>query len=133
MKTYTPKHTDLSVGYTEKKFVYVISHPNNPGEYKVGITKNCQSRLNAYQTSDHERQFKPEFMLETLCFRETEAFVHNKFPNRHEWVQAELEEIIKEIKAFKPAESQDLHSLCLFGEAHEETEENKEGSNQTEL
>ncbi len=130
MKTYPPKRTDLGIGYREKKFVYVISHPNYPGEYKVGITKKCQSRLNSYQTSDPERQFKLEFMLETPFFRETEVYIHDRFPNKHEWVQAELQQIIKEIKEFTPSAPQDLHSLSLLGEAHEGFEKNAEYDDQ---
>ncbi len=98
MKTDPPKRTDLEKNYQEKKFVYVASHPAYPNEYKVGIAKNWQARLNAYQTSDPNRQYKVEFKLETARFRETEKHIHDVFPNKHEWVQGDLREIIKEIK-----------------------------------
>ena len=101
MHTDPPKRTDLAVDYREKKFVYVISHPKYSGEYKVGIAKNWQSRLNAYQTSDPDRQYKCEFKLETPDFAELEKHIHNEFPNKHEWVQADLKDIINKIKTYR--------------------------------
>ncbi len=101
LKTAPPKRTDLSIDYREKKFVYVVSHPSYPGEYKVGIAKNWQTRLNAYQTSDPDRQYKIEFKLETPYFRETERHIHETFPNKHEWVQGGLKEIIDAINEYK--------------------------------
>ena len=100
MQTSPPKRTDLAADYREKKFVYVISHPSYPDEYKVGIAKNWKSRLNAYQTSDPGRQYKIEFKLETPLFRETEKHIHDIFPNKHEWVNGKLKEIIEAIKSF---------------------------------
>lgn len=102
MNTDPPKRTDRGVDHKETKFVYVISHPNYPGEYKVGIAKNWKSRLNAYQTSDPGRKYKTEFKLETPWFKETERFIHEIFENRHEWVSGDLKDIIHEIKNFKP-------------------------------
>ncbi len=102
LKTDPPKRTDLAVDYREKKFVYVISHPSYPGEFKVGIAKNWRLRLNAYQTSDPDRQYEIKFKLETPYFREAEKYIHDKFPNKHEWVQADLKEIIENIKNYKP-------------------------------
>lgn len=102
MKTDPPKRTDLAIDYRETKFVYVISHPKFPGEYKVGIAKDWKSRLNSYQTSDPDRQFKDEFKLETPHFREIETHIHDKFENKHEWVQGSLNDIISEIKRYKP-------------------------------
>lgn len=112
LKTDPPKRTDQETDYREKKFVYVISHQNFPGEYKVGIAKNWKSRLNSYQTSDPERQYKMEFNLETPWFRETEQYIHDLFPNKHEWVQGDLDEIIKAIEDHKPVpKSQDELAL----------------------
>ena len=102
LKTDPPKRTDLGNDYREKKFVYVISHPEYPREYKVGIAKNWKSRLNAYQTSDPDRRFKVEFTHLTPLFRETEKHIHNLFPNKHEWVQGDLVKIIQSIKSYKP-------------------------------
>ncbi|MCY4150202.1 MAG: GIY-YIG nuclease family protein, partial [Gammaproteobacteria bacterium] len=81
--------------------VYIISHPAYPGEYKVGIAKNAQSRLIAYQTGDPERAYKIEYKLETPHFRELEKHIHDIFPNKHEWVQAELQDIINEIDNYQ--------------------------------
>ncbi len=100
LRTDPPIRTDLGADHRERKFVYVISHPSYPGEYKVGIARNWKSRLNAYQTSDPDRQYDIEFKLETPRFRETERHIHEMFPNKHEWVQGELSEIIAEIENF---------------------------------
>ncbi len=80
--------------------MYVISHPSWPGEYKVGIAKNWKSRLDSYQTSDPDRQYRIEFRLETPRFRETERHIHEAFPNKHEWVQGDLEAIRTKITTF---------------------------------
>jgi len=97
-KASSPRRTDLGVDYREQKFVYVISHPAFPNEYKVGIAKDCKSRLNAYQTSDPDRQYKIEYKRKTAAFRQTEAYIHRAFPNKHEWVQGDLKDIIKAIE-----------------------------------
>jgi len=101
LRTDPPRRTDLGVDYRERKFVYVISHPSYPGKYKVGIAKDWRSRLNAYQTSDPDRQYRIEFKLETTRFRETERHIHDVFPNKHEWVQGDLKEIVAGIRAFQ--------------------------------
>ena len=44
LKTDPPARTDQAGDYKEQKYVYVISHPNFPGEYKVGIAKNWSSK-----------------------------------------------------------------------------------------
>lgn len=103
LKTDPPKRTDQDEDYREQKYVYIISHPNYPGEYKVGIAKNWKSRLNSYQTSDPERQYKMEFKMETPWFRETERHIHDKFDNKHEWVTGAMDDIINEIRSYKPA------------------------------
>ena len=99
--TRPPIRTDQDVDYREKKFVYVISHPNYSGEFKVGIAKDVRKRLGAYQTSDPKREYEIEFKLETPDFRELEKYIHKVFPNRHEWVQAELKDIKEEMKNYK--------------------------------
>ncbi|MCY4289055.1 MAG: DNA methyltransferase [Aestuariivita sp.] len=101
LRTDPPKRTDLAIDYREKKFVYVIAHPSYPGEYKVGIAKNWKSHLNAYQTSDPDRQYTIQFKLETPHFRETERHIHETFSNKHEWVQGDLSSIIAEIEKYE--------------------------------
>ena len=113
LKTDPPKRTDQETDYREQKFVYVISHPNFDGEYKVGIAKDWKSRLNSYQTSDPERQYKMEFNLETPWFRETEKYIHDLFPNKHEWVQGDLDSIIEAIKTHKPVSIERQDELGL--------------------
>lgn len=100
LTTKLPVRRDLESAVGETKYVYVVSHPNYPGEYKVGIAKNVKSRLNAYQTSDPDRAFKLEFSHETHLFRETEKHIHETFENKHEWVSGDIMEIQRAIVDF---------------------------------
>ena len=113
LKTDPPTRTDQEQDYREQKYVYIISHPNFPGEYKVGIAKDWKARLNAYQTSDPERQYKTEYKLLTPWFRETEQYIHDKFDNKHEWVAAGLDDIIQAIEGYKPIADAQQESLNL--------------------
>ena len=103
-RTEPPKRTDLCANYREQKFVYVISHPRYPGEYKVGIAKNCETTLNFYQASDPDGQYKLEFKFETPWFRSTNSYIHEKFENKHDWVKCGLKDLTDEIKNYKPAD-----------------------------
>jgi len=105
LKTSPPRRTDLDRDYREQKFVYIISHPGYPDEYKVGIAKDAGKRLAAYQTADPECAYRIEYKLETPHFRELEAHIHNLFPNKHEWVQADYEDIVREIENYRPEQS----------------------------
>ena len=96
-----PKRTDIGEDYRKKKYVYIISNPKYKGEYKVGIAKDWKSRLNSYQTSEPNREYKLEYKIHTHLFREIERYIHNKFESKHEWVQADLESIIKAIENYK--------------------------------
>ena len=96
--TIPPKRTDTDEHYVEKKYIYVVSNTKYKGEYKVGIAKDYQARLNSYQTGDPDRGYKLEFYLLTEKYREIEQYIHNKFDNKHEWVQSNLTDIIQEIK-----------------------------------
>ena len=100
----SPEHIDINFSTTppvrnaiqsaEKKWVYIISNEAYPDEYKVGIATNWKSRLNSYQTSDPNRGYKLEYKIETPNYMELEKAVHTYFDNRHEWVRAELNDII---------------------------------------
>ncbi|MCY4263841.1 MAG: DNA methyltransferase, partial [Gammaproteobacteria bacterium] len=105
LRTDPPVRTDQGVDYRETKFVYIISHPKYPSEYKVGIAKDWKSRLNTYQTADPERAYKVEYKMETPHFRELEKHIHETFPNKHEWVQAELTDIKTEMQSYQPEQS----------------------------
>ena len=95
--TYPLKRTDKNGDEGDKKWIYVISNPKYLGEYKVGVAKNWKSRLNSYQTSSPDREYKMEYKVETANFNKIEKTVHNFFGNKnqlkHEWVQAPLVEI----------------------------------------
>ncbi len=99
--TDPPQRTDIGRDYRERKYVYIISNKKYKGEYKVGIAKNCESRLNSYQIADPNRDYKLEYKRLTPFYREVEKHIHNKFPNKHEWVQGKIENIKKEILKYK--------------------------------
>ena len=98
--TTAPKRTDGDADVQIQKYVYVISNPAFQNMYKVGIAKNYTSRLNSYQTSDPDRNYKLEYKILTPNFRPLEKYIHEKFNNKHEWVRGDLNEIIKEIENF---------------------------------
>lgn len=99
--TTPPRRTDNNADNSVlKKYVYVISHPNYKGEYKVGIAKDYKARLNSYQTSDPDRNYKLEYKNHTHLFREIEKYIHEKFENKHEWVRVKLKNIIDEIENY---------------------------------
>ena len=58
LSTDPPKRTDKGATDVEKKFVYIISNTAYPSEYKVGIAKDWQARLNSYQTSDPKQRLQ---------------------------------------------------------------------------
>ncbi len=97
-----PQRTDLGIDYREQKYVYVISNPSYPGDYKVGIAKNWKARLDSYQTSDPYRSYTMEYKVLTPYFRELEAHIHNIFPNNHEWISANLDDIKEIMNSFTP-------------------------------
>ena len=107
-KTGSPARTDQGVDYLPAKYVYIISNPQYEGEYKVGIASNVKNRLNSYQTADPERKYKLEYAHLTPYFREIEAYIHEKYRNKHEWVKGNLEDIKKDIEhhSSKPTELQ---------------------------
>ena len=106
--TSPPLRTDQGVDYLPQKYVYIISNPQYEGEYKVGIASNVKNRLNSYQTADPERKYKLEYAHLTPYFREIEAYIHEKYENKHEWVKGNVEDIKKDIEhhSSKPTELQ---------------------------
>ena len=100
--TDAPKRTDKNRGDDRlQKYVYVISHPQYKGYYKVGITNNYKNRLNSYQTSDPNKAYKMEYFYVTPHFRKTEKYIHEKFYNQFEWIKGKLEDIKKEIMNYR--------------------------------
>ena len=94
-----PKRTDIGTDLP-KKYVYVMSHPMYRG-YKVGIASNVKSRLSSYKTAHMDRNCKFEFTFQTPYYKEIETYIHNKYTNYHEWVAADLKELISEIKNYE--------------------------------
>ena len=92
-------YTETNNNFKDERYVYVFSHPKHPGEYKVGIAKNYERRLNSYQTFDPDSEYKSEYeSKKTPYYREVEKYILNKFPNEHEWVKGNQQDIIDEIK-----------------------------------
>ena len=106
--TDPPRRTDKGATEVEKKYVYVISNTAYPSEYKVGVAKDWQARLNSYQTSDPNRGYKLEYKLQTQYFREIETHIHDTFENKHEWVRAKLEEIKSKICSYHKQLEQEI-------------------------
>ncbi len=84
----------------EQGFVYVIANKAWQGEYKVGIAKNVQNRLNSYQTSDPRRGYELKYSLQTPDFKEIERHIHHSFDNEYEWVKGDLDAIITAIENY---------------------------------
>ena len=86
-----PKRTDMEkeVAYGDK-YVYIVSNPAWPGEYKVGIAGDPDSRLKTYQTAAPDRGYKLIKDWQTPNAEEIERRVHDNFPNKNEWVQTNL-------------------------------------------
>lgn len=99
----TKRPVRLGEAVVELKHVYVISHPNYPGEFNVGIAKDVKARPNSYQTSDPDLRFQLEYSRQTPHFRELETYLHQKFKNKHEWVLGQLDDIKYEIDNFEIA------------------------------
>jgi site-specific DNA-methyltransferase (adenine-specific) len=100
-KTRNLKRTDGGGKYKEKKYVYILEKTSELPYYKVGIAKNIKTRLSSYQIGDKDRDYKMIYTFATTQYREIEKYIHEKFKNLHEWVEAKPEEIIKEIENYK--------------------------------
>ena len=100
-QTSPPKRTDKDANAVEQKYVYIISHQHYSDEYKVGIASDVNNRLNNYQTGDPNRAYQLEFSFLTPYFRQIEKYIHDKFPNKHEWVSGNLQDIKKEIENYQ--------------------------------
>ena len=92
-------------GKSEKQkmgYVYIISNAKADDEYKykVGIAKDVEKRLSGLQTGTSNRGLVVNHKIKTPYYKELEKHIHNTFPNQHEWVKAELDEIIDEMKSY---------------------------------
>ena len=98
--TSPPTRTAQGSDRVTYKYVYVISNPRYPGEYKVGITSDMKRRLSHYQTSDPERGYQVDYSHHTPQFRAIEKAIHTDpaLRVRGEWVKGELDLIIRKIK-----------------------------------
>ena len=109
--TYPPKRTDTNINFKIKKWVYVISNPSYSGEFKVGVASDWKSRLNSYQTSDPNRAYKIEYKLLTSNYNFIEKEIHRNFPNKHEWVLANLIDIKDKINELDSQQKENQSSL----------------------
>ncbi len=100
-KTTPPVRTDMGADTRVQKYVYIISNTQYKGEWKVGIASNVKARLNSYQTSDPNRGYVLEYSFLTPNFREIEAYIHERYDNRHEWVrEPDMQKIVKDIEGW---------------------------------
>lgn len=76
----------------ESGLIYIISNPAFPGYYKVGITRDIEKRLSAYQTCDPLRRYKVEHFVFCLNARAEEKRILDDFSVnivQGEWVNIE--------------------------------------------
>ncbi len=100
-QTSPPVRTDMGADTRPQKYVYIISNTQYKGEWKVGIASNVKNRLNSYQTSDPNRGYVLEYSFLTPNFREIEAYIHERYDNRHEWVrEPDMQKIVKDIEGW---------------------------------
>ena len=100
-QTSPPARTDMGTDTRPQKYVYIISNKEWKNEWKVGIASNPKSRLNSYQTSDPNRAYVLEYSFLTPNFREIEAYIHERYDNRHEWVrEPDMQKIVKDIEGW---------------------------------
>nr|MCA8834572.1 GIY-YIG nuclease family protein [Pseudomonadota bacterium] len=100
-QTHPPKRGDMGADTRVQKYVYIISNKEWKNEWKVGIASNVKNRLNSYQTSDPNRAYVLEYSFLTPNFREIEAYIHEQYDNRHEWVrEPDMQKIVKDIEGW---------------------------------
>ena len=83
----------------KKKHLYIIQSPSYPGWYKVGIATDINKRKGSYQTGSPFRDYEMIYNVETEKYKYIEKAVHDHFDNRHEWVNADLEDVKDFIKS----------------------------------
>ena len=44
-------------------YLYIVSNPNFPGFYKIGVSEDINKRLHVYQTGDPSRKYKMEYYI----------------------------------------------------------------------
>jgi hypothetical protein len=92
---------DKNVKEQNAGFVYVIENPSFPEHYKIGMTVDLETRLDAYQTYDPYRKFKINRYEFVLNRRHTEKLILNSFGisiENGEWVKRnKVESIFKKI------------------------------------
>ena len=104
--TTTPPTRD-DEGYMNgrtQKYVYILTNPEYERNsiYKVGIATNPQSRLKGFQTGAPLRDFEMKYQKSTPLYNEIEKYIHKKFNAEHEWMVADLQDIIDAIEGYKP-------------------------------
>lgn len=76
-------------------YVYIISNSNFPNYYKVGVTKDIESRLRTYQTSSPHRDYKVEhYIYHPDCYS-AEVKIREKMKYfatdiKNEWFRVDL-------------------------------------------
>ena len=110
-QTSNLKRTDGGGKEKVKKYVYIILKESELPFYKVGIAKNWKARLSSYQTADKDRDYEMIFKHLTTRFRAIEMYIHCKFKNLNEWVEANPKKIEKEIKNFDASSDADIEGF----------------------
>ena len=96
-KTDAPKRTDTGNEFDDKQgWVYIIENEKFD-DIKVGITKDIDKRLRAYQTNDPDRGYKVVFDFQSPKYIEIENRLKEKFARKNEWYRKEDIDDIKNV------------------------------------
>jgi len=108
--TDAPIRTDGGADPQNQKFVYVMSHPSFPGEYKVGVSINAERRVKSYNTGAPIREYKLEYARQVPNANELEEDIHEAFgadpieegkERLGDGVAADPEDIVQAIEAYE--------------------------------
>ena len=75
---------------SKKGFVYIITNPAWPDWVKIGMCVDAEDRLNGYQTSSPNRDYKLEYAVKVSNRRKSETMAHKickkmGVDNKGEW------------------------------------------------
>ena len=87
-------------------YVYIISNPAYPGFLKFGITDNINKRLSTYQTSCPHRNYKVEYYIKHINYKQIEKELEKSMKyfvkqRKNEWVEISLDMAISLLNDYK--------------------------------
>jgi len=108
--TVPPKRTDQGKSHVDEKYVYIAVNSDNTrlkDLFKVGVSLTPKDRPSS--AFDPFGSNKIVYEVKKENYRETERYIHNKYPRIKEWVVgADLETLKKEINEYDYKEPEQL-------------------------